>query len=151
MKPDADESLQIAALGHDIERAVEGSKVLKADFADFEAFKSAHALNSARILKAIMFECKAPEDMVNEVYRLVALHETGGDPRSNLLKDADSLSYFEVNLPFYFRRHGWEETLRRSVWGYQRLSPRAQSIVTGFRYSDAEPSRLLEAVLRLVR
>ncbi len=32
LKPDADEALQIAALAHDIDRAVEKRKILRADF-----------------------------------------------------------------------------------------------------------------------
>ena len=55
----------------------------------------------------------------------------GGDPRSDLLKDADSLSYFDVNLPLYFERNGWQETHRRCVWGYRRLSERARSMAAG--------------------
>ena len=39
---------------------------------------------------------------MDEVSRLVEVHEVGGDPRSDLLKDADSISYFDVNLqPIY--------------------------------------------------
>ncbi len=52
------------------------------------------------------------------------------------IKDADSLSYFDVNLPLYFERNGWQETQRRCVWGYLRLSPRASSIVAGLKFSD---------------
>jgi hypothetical protein len=70
------------------------------------------------------------------VHRLVCAHEVGGDPRSNLLKDADSLSYFDVNLPRYFEREGWEETRRRCAWGYQRLSGRARSIAAGLELGD---------------
>jgi len=124
LKPNADEALQIAALGHDIDRAVEARKVQRADFADYDVFKAVHAHNGAIILKEIMDECGVPEDIAEEVYRLVCRHEVGGDPRSDLLKDADSISYFDVNLPFYYERTGWQETLRRCLWGYRRLSPR---------------------------
>jgi hypothetical protein len=50
---------------------------------------------------------------------LVTLHEVGGEPRSDLLKDADNISYFEVNMPIYYQREGWEETRRRCSWGYR--------------------------------
>ena len=36
LKPDADEALRIAALGHDIERAMERSKVKRENFSDFD-------------------------------------------------------------------------------------------------------------------
>jgi len=146
LEPEADEALIIAALGHDIDRAIEASRAQKADYEDFNAFKTAHALHSAQILRTIMAECEVPPNVADEVYRLVSKHETGGGRRSDLLKEADSLSYFEVNLPLYFQRHGWEESLRRSAWGYRRLSPGTQKIVRGFHYQDEELNRLLEAV-----
>ena len=51
--PRADTALRIAALGHDIDRAVETHKVQRADFTDYDAFKAAHARNSASILLKI--------------------------------------------------------------------------------------------------
>ncbi len=56
--------------------------------------------------------------------------------RYDLLKDADRLSYLDVNLPLYFERNGWQETHRRCGWGYLRLSPRASSIVASLRGGD---------------
>ncbi len=133
----ADASLRIAALGHDIDRAVEARKVQRADFADYDAFKAAHARNSAGILLEILADCSVEDDaLMREVERLVCAHEVGGDPRSARLKDADSVSYFDVNLPLYYARSGWEETRRRCVWGYLRLSPRARSIVAGLKLGD---------------
>ncbi len=46
----ADDALKIAALGHDIDRAVEHRRIRRADFPDFDTFKAAHARNSAAIL-----------------------------------------------------------------------------------------------------
>lgn len=143
-----DDALKIAALGHDIERAVEDRRIRKADFHDFEAFKAAHARNSAVILDEIMLEYGVDALLAQEVHRLVALHETGGDSRSDLLKHADSLSYFEVNLPFYYQRNGWEKTLRRSLWGYARLSPDTREYLMDFSYPDSILNELLQAVLR---
>ena len=56
-EPDADEALQLAALGHDIDRAVEARKVLRADFADYDDFKRAHAKHSAEMLLEILQRC----------------------------------------------------------------------------------------------
>ncbi len=128
LEPDADEALQIVALGHDIDRAVEARKVQRANFTDYDVFKAAHARNGAIILKEIMDEGGVPQDIAEEVCRLVCCHEVGGDPRSDLLKDADSISYFDVNLPLYYERNGWEETKRRCLWGYRRLSPRMKEV-----------------------
>lgn len=48
-----DETLLIAALGHDIERAMEDKKVRRGQYDDFDDFKAAHAENSARILRRL--------------------------------------------------------------------------------------------------
>ena len=126
LDPTADQALQIAALSHDIDRAVTERKVLRADFPDFETFKQAHAENSVTLLREILTTHDVEQSVAREACRLVLLHEIGGCPRSDLLKDADSLSYFEVNLPLYFQREGFAETKRRTLWGYSRLSPAAR-------------------------
>ena len=96
LTPDANESLKIAALGHDIERAIEKRKVRRQDYKDYDAFKDAHALNSANILAEIMQAHNIDKKMIDEVFSLVRHHETGGADQVDLLKDADSISYFEV-------------------------------------------------------
>ena len=137
LDPAADAALQIAALGHDIDRAVSARKVQRADFDDFDDFKAAHARNGAGILGEILRECGVSDEaLMREVHHLVCVHEVGGDPRSDLLKDADSVSYFDVNLPLYFEREGWDETRRRCTWGYRRLSARARSIVAGLEFGE---------------
>lgn len=129
LQPDADDALKIAALGHDIDRAIEKNKVERADYDDYDAFKAAHARNSAEILRSILTACALEQKIVEEACRLVTCHEVGGDPRSDLLRDADAISYFDVNLPQYYKREGWQETKRRSIWGYRRLSVRAREVV----------------------
>ncbi len=148
LKPDADEALKLAALGHDIGRAMEERKVRCVDFGNFDEFKAAHARNSADILGEVMVNCGVEGGMAEEVCHLVRLHEVGGDPRSDLLKDADGISYFDVNLPLYFERNGWDETKRRSVWGFRRLSERMKKIVVGMTYEKEELNRLLRNAIK---
>ncbi len=146
--PQADAALRIAAQGHDIDRAAGRDRVRREDFQDYDLFKQAHARNSAKLLRDIMAQCGASQPLIQEVHRLVCLHETGGDERSDLLKDADSLSYFEVNLPHYFEREGYDETLRRSVWGYRRLSTKARDELGTVVYASEMLNRLLAEVIR---
>lgn len=144
LKPDADEALQIAALGHDIERAIEERKVRREDFSDYDAFKAAHAENGAVILREIMKSCEVSDpDLIDEVCRLVLCHEVGGDPRADLLKDADSISFFDVNLLLYFERNGPEETKRRILWGFQRLSSRMKGKAARMTHENEALNRLL--------
>jgi hypothetical protein len=145
--PEADVALKVAALGHDIERAIETRRVQKNRFRSFDEFKAAHASNSAEILRSILGECGVDEHVKIEVCRLVRLHETGGDERSDILKNADALSYFQDNLPLYFARNGWMETKRRAKWGYARLSPQLRQIVARFRFESEDINALLHEVV----
>ncbi len=148
LQPDADEALQIAALGHDVERAVQQRKVRREDFPDYDRFKAAHANNSAEILKETMLQCGvADETLIQEVYDLVRRHEVGGDPRSDLLKDADGISFFEVNLPFYSQRNDPEETKRRCRWGYRRLSEKAKKIAANLTFENEQLNGLLRVTI----
>ncbi len=148
LAPQADQSIQLAALAHDIDRAVEAQKVRRADYEDYDVFKAAHAQHGAQMLQAILERCAVAQPIADEACRLVRLHEIGGDPRSDLLKDADSISYFKVNLPLYYQREGWEETLRRSLWGYRRLSASMQKIAQNITYDNPSLTRLLREAIR---
>jgi hypothetical protein len=86
-------------------------------------------------------------DIVDEACRLVEAHEVGGDPRSDLLKDADGISYFDVNLPLYYQREGWAEAKRRSAWGYRRLSARAKEVIKHIDQKEEMLMRLLREVI----
>ncbi len=148
LEPHADEALQLAALAHDIDRAIEELKVKRADFDDYDTFKAAHACNGAEILRPMLTDCGVESHIVDEACRLVVVHEVGGEFRSDLLKDADSISYFDVNLPFYYQREGWNEAKRRSSWGYRRLSPKAKEIVKHIVHEEEAPARLLREVIQ---
>lgn len=146
LAPAADAALQLAALSHDIERATP-DRYRREDFADYDTFKAAHARRGAHLLRAILEDCGVEEAVVEEACRLVERHEFGGDPRADLLKDADSLSYFDVNLPLYYAREGEAETLRRCRWGVQRLSPRARAELPALHPGNASLRRLIRTAL----
>ncbi len=147
LMPDASESLKIAALGHDIERAIEKRKVRRQDYKDYDAFKDAHALNSANNLAEIMRAYDIDKKMIDDVFFLVRHHETGGTDRVDILKDADSISYFDVNLPHYFVRNNLEETKRRCLWGYKRLSDRGKKIVAELNCQNKKIKSLLKVCI----
>lgn len=144
LNPDADEALCIAALGHDIERAINKRKIKRQDYKSYDQFKEAHALNSAVILKEIMIKCKLRPEFIEDVYSLICRHEAGGDKRSDLLKNADAISFFQVNLPLYYTRNNKKETKRRCLWGFKRLSSDLKKVAIDFRYDD----NYLESLVR---
>ena len=72
-------------------------------------------------------------------------HETGGSKRVDILRDADSISFFQVNLPDYFIRNGVEETRKRYLWGYRKLPDNLKRIVAEFDYQNKELESLVRA------
>jgi CDP-L-myo-inositol myo-inositolphosphotransferase len=99
LKPDADFPLHIASIGHDIERALPEQKVQRMNFPSYDDFKRAHAENSAKIVDEILSMYPIAQDVIERVHYLIANHEFGkeGDIDLATLKDADSLSFFEIN------------------------------------------------------
>jgi len=144
LEPQADEALKIAALGHDIERAISKRKIKRENYTNYEEFKKAHALNSTGILSKLMETFKVKKELREEIFYLVNHHETGGNKRANLLKNADSLSFFQVNLPYYFIRNNLDETKKRCKWGYRRLPANLRRIVSRFSYNDKRITLLVK-------
>jgi hypothetical protein len=134
LKPDADFPLWIASLGHDIERALPEQKVQRMHFPSYDDFKRAHAANSAKIVDEILSTYPIARDVIERVHYLIANHEFGieGDLDLTILKDADSLSFFEINLPYYLHREGEKETYLRMQWGYNRMSESAKGFLKTF-------------------
>ncbi len=147
LKPDADDALKIAALGHDIERGIEERKVRREDYQNYDEFKEVHASNSAKILAEILKECNISKKLADDIFFLVRHHETGGTRRVDILRDADSISFFHVNLPYYFIRNGIEETKERCLWGYRKLPDNLKKVVANFRYEDKEVEFLLRGII----
>jgi hypothetical protein len=143
LDPEADDILKIAALGHDIERAVPARKVKAADYDTYDDYMEAHARKSADILTEILVECGVAPEATDEIAFLVAHHETGGGERLDLLMNADVLSFFHVCLPLYFDRKGPEITRKRMVWGYKKLSPESRRKVAEIEFPDPELGNLV--------
>lgn len=147
LEPKADDALQIAALAHDMDRAIDENKVKRTDFENYDAFKAAHARHGSEMLYPILTACGVQQKIVEEACRLVTCHEVGGDPRTDLLKDADSISFFDVNLPLYFERESWHKAKERSTWGYGRLSKRAKEAVKQMIYKEETLTRMVREVI----
>ena len=140
---DSDPALQIAALGHDIERGFEDRCVHASLYNSFDEYKQAHALNCAEILVEILEESGVDQNIIDDIAHLVANHEVGGDKREELLKNADTLSFFHVSLPLYYDRRGAEITKKRCVWGFKKLPLGLREIVKEIDYPDDDLKRLI--------
>ena len=99
LNPDCDIALRIAALGHDIEKAYRQDdmedKKQSVGYTDLK-FLRPHEERSAEIIRDYLSEQGADSGLISKVYRLISRHEEGGDEEQNFLRDADSVSFFEV-------------------------------------------------------
>ena len=82
LEHNADEAVQIAALGHDIERALEKRKVRRQDFGDYERFKAANSHNIAEILREVMLTCGVTDSQMRPLWNRLSPDRKQSYPRS---------------------------------------------------------------------
>ena len=128
LKPDADEALLIAALSHDIGTAQEWKKIRKelqqTKFTDKKLIER-HQKECARIIEEFLRKQGANPEIIDRVKMLVSKHEEGGNADQNLLKDADSISFFENNVPIFLnlaKKIGREKVKQKFDWMYNRIT-----------------------------
>ncbi|KKQ41852.1 MAG: hypothetical protein US60_C0028G0007 [Microgenomates group bacterium GW2011_GWC1_37_8] len=113
--PKASDSLIIAAISHDIERAFkEGrnspSPEMKGAIWDDPVYDKWHSERSAKLVIKFLEREKAALHLIKEVSKLISHHEHGGWKEADILKDADSLSFLEINVDFFISRIGKDLT-----------------------------------------
>jgi len=141
LDPKADEAVIIAALTHDMERAFPGPDEVKfltgyADDEYIELYKK-HSLRSAKIVGNFLKEKGVKSDLIKKVKNLIKQHEIGGTYEQNLVKDADSISFLEINVPTFisFIPEKWtkEEVRKKFEWMFNRISlPKAKQLAKPF-------------------
>jgi len=148
LKPDADEALQIAALSHDIDRTMTGitEKDLK-DYSQIDEFKKQHAKRSAQFISEILRKRGYLEDVINKVAKLVENNEVGGDEETNILTNADSISYFEGNIPTYLKRNGREQTKKKIQFMYKRIPEEVKTLVRNLSFEEKEIEALIKEAI----
>jgi hypothetical protein len=128
LEPKASLALQIAALGHDIERS-RISRYKSSDFDDHAEYKRQHSIKGAEMMRDLLEDFSIDTDVINQVVELITLHEVGGTEEADLIKDADSISFFDNNLEFYIGYKGIDAAKKQIEYKYQRASKRAQQYI----------------------
>ena len=130
---DASAAAQLAALYHDVERLDrEAEARVEHLAADYDAFKAAHALAGAELLRRTLASLALGDDVVERAAELVARHERpDGDAELVLVNDADALSFFSLNSGGYLDYFGAAQTHKKIVWTLARMSPRARARLDG--------------------
>ncbi|MFA6422363.1 MAG: DUF4202 family protein [Candidatus Buchananbacteria bacterium] len=92
LRPDADEAVQIAAYSHDLARAFAKNTFENKAFDDPQ-YLAEHQEIGAKAISEFLLQQGYEKNKVDRVYNMVRHHEEGGDEESNILMDADSVSY----------------------------------------------------------
>jgi hypothetical protein len=133
--PKADEAMLIAAVAHDLERAYRkvtprGYIESKAGFIHRPTIMY-HCRTGAKIVGDYLKEQGAPATMIRKVMMMIRGHEFGGNKWQNLLKDSDSISYFDGHYKKFLRK--WidvsssDRVRKKFDWMYGRItSPQAK-------------------------
>ncbi|OGP09914.1 MAG: hypothetical protein A2048_10680 [Deltaproteobacteria bacterium GWA2_45_12] len=130
LRPRASEALLVAAIAHDIERAFRDKSYTKISKSS-KGFKDdghliSHQENGARLVGDFLAAEGASKKLINSVKELIGRHEVGGNKDQNLLKDADSVSFFENNIEYFVTKQV-EKTNREKVkekfdWMFNRIT-----------------------------
>jgi len=129
--PQASEIVLVAALAHDIGRAILFGKAL------FEAIKSQdgndsgylrHQREGAELIHKELIASGVDVKTASEVAKIVEYHERGGWYEADLVKDADSLSFFETNAPKFLTEQrylgliSFKMMRKKFNWMYSRIT-----------------------------
>lgn len=124
LRPLATIAVQVAALMHDIERlSSEPDQRVEHLTTDYDAFKDAHARAGAEQIRTELSRTGISASVIDEVARLVSLHERAGQGDLALLNTADALSFFSLNSPGFADYFSPEHTRRKVAWTLKRLPP----------------------------
>jgi Domain of unknown function (DUF4202) len=144
LEPDASERLRLAAVLHDIERAIPapGTSWDSARDWDSPVYNRWHQDRSAEIAAGWLREHGASDELVDGVERLIRVHEDGGWPEADVLQAADSLSFLEVLAPLVV---GWIESGRATP---ERGAAKVRSSIERIKPDMTHARELAEPMLR---
>ena len=136
LDPKAPYHVQIAALAHDIDRARHSVK-WKENTEKYNAFKKRHEARSAKIACEILRKHKYSLSFRRKVSHIIRNHEFGGNYETNLVRDADSLSFFENNIKYMIKRHPDSYTIKKCKWMFNRVDPKAREFIIRMKQPPA--------------
>lgn len=147
LKSDADISLQIAAIGHDYERSFPDRERSK-DYNTYDQYKNSHALKSAKMIVELMDANYFSVEEIEKTKKLIENHEIGGKGDLQVLTDADSLAFFEWNIPDYIETHSIEETKKKIIFMYKRISKNAKWFLNQITFEDNVLEKLYKETIK---
>jgi len=94
-----------------------------------------------------MFQQGYSKESILRTSLLVKNHEVGGDKDTNFLMDADSISYFDTNIDWYYKEKGLEKTKSKIIFMYRRASLRAKKIIKSLCFKNEDVQTIFEKML----
>lgn len=138
LDPDANEVLQLAAYGHDIERALPDRYTVK-DFETYEDYKNAHAKRGGELITKMLLDAGYSQNDAKRAGGLVTEAEfSSDDSQVQLICDADTISFFDNNLAFYRKRYESDVVRKKVNFMYSRATDRAKKYVEEIIRGDTE-------------
>jgi hypothetical protein len=138
LKPDADEILLLAGFGHDVERSMP-DRYKNEMFKTYDEYKRAHATRAGTIAAGIATDCGYSQDEAKRLAHIIAEGEFQSDePDVQLLRDADSISFFDNNIAYYLADKGPEWTKKKMAFMYDRVSERAKEHIRKIMSNKAD-------------
>jgi len=112
---------QISALTYDIERQMEDKVPTPKNEKEYdEAYLINHGKNSAKYVINFLEENDLEIDF-NKLSFLISNHEAGGNYETNLLRDADSLSFLEVVVEGFAKKYSKEFSRHKFKYMLERI------------------------------
>jgi hypothetical protein len=144
LRPGVDEAIQIAAYAHDVGRASQGFKdfqqqMIIAEKTDEIAKKADiyHQEEGERMIQAFLSKHTKDQKFIDKVGFLVRNHEDGGTTDSDLVKDADSLSYFDTNVHKHLKMYPKNLATKKFNYMYNRISSKKAKSLAKPIYENA--------------
>ena len=128
LNSEADESLLIAAVAHDIERAFRESNYAEKFQKGFRTDEHLvhHQERGAEIIADFLQKQGVDKGFIERIKDLISKHEVGGSGDQDILKDADSVSFFENNVDHFVinlaLEVGKENVKDKFDWMFNRIS-----------------------------
>lgn len=143
---DVDLAVTIAAITHDIERAFpQNRKPPSPEWGgakwDDEEYNLWHGRRSASFVEKFLREKEANKKLISKVKHLIVYHEIGGDRETELVRDADSISFLEINVPMFIsmipKRLTKREVKEKVDYMFKRISNREAKVLARPFYKKA--------------
>lgn len=139
LEPRASENLLVAAIMHDIERAIYGDwKACSIESSKVRKHQDLSALEASKFLEKEGIN----SNKINRIKELISHHQEGGDEEQNILCDADAITYFENSALRHarnYREKGRSKKEMKAIleYNYNRISTDKAQEITKKWYKEA--------------